>query len=125
MARNIVIIGSGVGGCAVAALLAKAGYQVTLLEAHSFPGGRCAAMEKQGYYFDFGVHMFSRGNKGPHGEVNRKIDGNLRWINMNPACRVMGMAEFDFPLDIRPIGHQITIARKLELSQRTIGGHFV
>ncbi|HAJ34451.1 MAG TPA: C-3',4' desaturase CrtD, partial [Chloroflexi bacterium] len=37
----IIVIGAGVGGLTTAALLAQAGLDVTVLEAHVYPGG-CA-----------------------------------------------------------------------------------
>ena len=124
MSRKAVVIGSGIGGCAVASLLAKAGCEVTLLEAHPFPGGRCASMEKQGFYHDFGVHMFSRGDRGPHGEVNRKLGGNLKWITRDPACRVLGRVELDFPLDIKPLMRQVNLARNLGVRAKSYVGAF-
>lgn len=39
MRGKAVIIGSGVGGAATAALLAKQGLEVDLIESHSFPEG--------------------------------------------------------------------------------------
>jgi len=113
MKKKIIVIGSGVGGSASAALLAKAGHDVTLFEAHSFSGGRCSTMEREGYHYDFGVHMFSRGDKGPHGTINRMLGGNLSWVTRNPSCRVMGRTEFDFPLDIKPLFTRFQLARKL------------
>jgi phytoene dehydrogenase-like protein len=41
MADRIVVVGAGIGGLTSAALLAKAGLDVTVLEAHIYPGG-CA-----------------------------------------------------------------------------------
>jgi phytoene dehydrogenase-like protein len=35
----IVVIGAGVGGLTTAAMLAQAGLDVTVLEAHVYPGG--------------------------------------------------------------------------------------
>ena len=124
MSRKSVVIGSGIGGCAVASLLAKEGCEVTLLEAQPFPGGRCASMEKQGFHYDFGVHMFSRGDRGPHGEVNRRLGGDLKWITRDPACRVMGRVELDFPLDIKPLMRQVNLARNLGVSAKSYVGAF-
>ncbi len=124
MAKKAVVIGSGVGGAAVAALLAKEGHQVTVLESHPFSGGRCASMEKDGFRYDFGVHMFSRGHKGPHGTVNRRVSGDLAWVARDPACRVMGRVEFDFRLDIRPLLRQLGVARRLGVRPRNYTGAF-
>ena len=37
--NRIVVVGAGIGGLTTAALLAKAGLDVTVLEAHVYPGG--------------------------------------------------------------------------------------
>jgi phytoene dehydrogenase-like protein len=124
MAKKIVVIGSGVGGAAAAALLVKEGHQVTVLESHPFSGGRCASMEKDGFKYDFGVHMFSRGARGPHGSVNHLVGGDLAWVTRDPACHVMGRVEFDFRLDIRPLLRQFGVARKLGVRARNYIGAF-
>ena len=36
---HIIVIGAGIGGLTAAALLIKSGFQVTVLEAHIYPGG--------------------------------------------------------------------------------------
>ena len=124
MRSKAVVIGSGVGGAATAALLAKHGLEVDLIEAHSFPGGRCASVKRDGFVVDFGVHMFSRGGSGPHGEVNRLLGGDLGWITWDPPCRIMGKTEFDFPLDIRPLMRQIGVARKLGVRPKNYAGAY-
>ncbi len=89
MSKKVLVIGSGVGGLAAAALLAKRGIDVTVFEEHSFIGGRCSAYEKDGFKFDFGVHMFSRGDAGPHGEVARRVLADLKWIKNDPSCEAI------------------------------------
>jgi phytoene dehydrogenase-like protein len=122
--KKVVVIGAGLGGTASAALLAQSGYEVTLLEGHSFHGGRCATMERRGFRYDFGVHMFSRGVSGPHGQVNRELGGDLQWITQDPPCHVMGKMEFDFPLDIKPLSRQINLARQLKIGPASLLGVF-
>ena len=53
-----VVIGGGIGGLASAALLARAGYEVTLLEAHETLGGRAGSWEKDGFRFDTGPSWY-------------------------------------------------------------------
>ena len=122
--KNTIVLGAGVGGIASAALLAKQGHRVTLLEAQSFPGGRCTALDKDGFRYDFGVHMFSRGIVGPHGEVNRLLDGSLSWITRDPAARLMAVQELDFPRDIRPLSRQVRLAKALGVKKRNYLGAF-
>ena len=124
MGKKAVVIGSGVGGSGSAALLAEAGYDVTLLEGQSFAGGRCASLEKEGFRYDFGVHMFSRGDKGPLGEINRRSGGDLRWVTHDWPCHIMGRMEFDFPLDINSLLRQFYLARKLGVKTRNYPGAF-
>jgi len=125
MGKKVLVIGSGVGGLAAAALLAKRDIDVTVFEEHSFIGGRCSAYEKDGFKFDFGVHMFSRGDAGPHGEVARRVLADLKWIKKDPSCRVMGAIEFDFPLKINSLSRQIYLARKLKVNPARYIGAFL
>ncbi|QIS13598.1 phytoene desaturase family protein [Nocardia arthritidis] len=69
---NVVVIGAGIGGTALTLLLAHAGLRVTLLEKNNYLGGFCAGYEKQGFQIDFSTHLFTRGPKGPLGEVLRR-----------------------------------------------------
>lgn len=55
--NKVAIIGAGVGGLSTAAELAKAGLDVTVLEAHVDPGGCAATFFHQGYRFDAGATL--------------------------------------------------------------------
>ncbi len=50
-----VVIGAGIGGLTVAALLAKSGLDVTVLEAHKSVGGCASTFSIDGYRFDVGA----------------------------------------------------------------------
>jgi phytoene desaturase len=56
--KSIHIIGSGFSGLASAALLAKQGYQVTVLEKNEQVGGRARLWEKDGFIFDMGPSWY-------------------------------------------------------------------
>lgn len=55
---KVLIIGAGIGGIATAARLARAGFQVTVLEKNEKPGGRCGQMVVDGHTFDTGATLF-------------------------------------------------------------------
>ncbi|HEY1955193.1 MAG TPA: NAD(P)/FAD-dependent oxidoreductase [Polyangiaceae bacterium] len=71
--HRAVVVGSGIGGSAAAMLLAHAGIPTTLVEKNRRIGGSCSGYEKQGFHIDIGTHMFCRGDKGPLGEVLRRV----------------------------------------------------
>ncbi|WP_349902368.1 phytoene desaturase family protein [Parafrigoribacterium humi] len=53
-----VIIGGGIAGLATAALVAKEGYNTTILEARSELGGRAGSWERDGFRFDTGPSWY-------------------------------------------------------------------
>ena len=56
--KKIIVIGAGFSGLAAAALMAKQGCYVTLLEKNSQPGGRARIWEKDGFRFDMGPSWY-------------------------------------------------------------------
>ena len=52
---HLVVIGAGIGGLSAAAMLARRGMQVTLLEAGEAPGGCAGTFSSGGYRFDAGA----------------------------------------------------------------------
>ncbi len=56
---DVVVIGAGIGGLSTAALLAKAGKSVLLVERHDRPGGYAHGFKRRGFHFDSGVHLVS------------------------------------------------------------------
>ncbi len=58
MARRIVVIGAGFGGLSAAALLARQGHSVTVVERNDQAGGRATVWEQGGFRFDLGPSWY-------------------------------------------------------------------
>lgn len=56
--QKILIIGAGVGGLAAAALLARNGYDVEVIEKNAKIGGRARVWETEGFVFDMGPSWY-------------------------------------------------------------------
>lgn len=58
MAKKVIIIGSGFAGLSAASFMAKAGWEVTVLEKNHTPGGRARQYTEQGFTFDMGPSWY-------------------------------------------------------------------
>ncbi len=77
---DVIVVGSGIGGLTAAALLAKKGVDVLVIEYHYMPGGACTSMRRQDVTFDVGVGMmFGFGETGfnPHVFVMNELEEEI------------------------------------------------
>ncbi|WP_233709865.1 phytoene desaturase family protein [Pseudomaricurvus albidus] len=85
---DVVVVGSGIGGLANAALLSLLGKKVCVLEQHYTAGGFTHAYEREGYEWDVGVHYIGEVHL-EHSPMRRLFDvvseGRLRWSEMDPV----------------------------------------
>jgi len=56
--KSVIVIGSGFAGLSSATFLAKAGYDVTILEKNDSLGGRARVWEAEGFKFDMGPSWY-------------------------------------------------------------------
>ncbi|KAG8440994.1 hypothetical protein GDO86_006651 [Hymenochirus boettgeri] len=91
---DAIIIGSGIGSQATAALLAKAGKRVLVLEQLGKLGGCCHTFNEKGYEFDVGIHYIGQMNENSPTRIliDQLTEGQLQW------------APLDDPFDIVVLG---------------------
>lgn len=84
---DIVVIGSGIGGLSCAALLARYGFDVTVCESYSLPGGAAHAFERNGFNFESGPSLYSglsyRPSSNPLRQVLDAIGEDLPCVTYN------------------------------------------
>jgi phytoene dehydrogenase-like protein len=82
---DLVVIGSGLGGLCAAALAARYGLEVVVLEAHTIPGGAAHGFSRQGFQFESGPSLWS---------------GLGSWPSPNPLAQVL-----------RAVGESVPVAQ--------------
>ncbi|MBN1281194.1 MAG: phytoene desaturase, partial [Candidatus Thermoplasmatota archaeon] len=90
MKENTIVIGAGFGGMAAAALLAKDGHHVTVLEKNDQPGGRAIVYKEKGFVFDMGPSWYLMPDvfEKFFAEFGKKPQDYYRLVRLNPAYRV-------------------------------------
>lgn len=64
MNKDVVIIGSGIGGLSLGIILSKSGYRVTVVEKNRFPGGMMRTYFRKGLECHVGIHYLGALGKG-------------------------------------------------------------
>lgn len=90
MTKRVVIIGAGIGGIATANLLAKAGYDVTIVEKNNMPGGRAGTLKKAGFTFDTGPSWYLMPEVFEHyfALLGKPVRDQLNLVKLSPAYKV-------------------------------------
>ncbi|MHC4474159.1 MAG: FAD-dependent oxidoreductase [Planctomycetota bacterium] len=115
---HVVIVGAGVSGLSVAAVLVKGGFEVTIFERDGNVGGLAASFTKNNYIFDFGPHIFFGKNIIPElsnfFDVNKEIFENR---NLKQAIYIQGKL-FSHPFRLKEI---LTRIEKRKLPKAILG----
>jgi len=111
---HAIVIGGGIAGLASAALLAKDGYRVTLLEGRDQLGGRAGSWERDGFRFDTGPSWYLMPEVFDHffRLMGTTAAEQLELVTLDPGYRVYFEGERE-PIDITASREQ-----NLELFER-------
>ncbi len=87
---SVTVIGAGFGGLSAAALLAKDGYDVTLLEKNSQPGGRARVLRDKGFSFDMGPSWYLMPDvfENFFKEFDKKPEDYYKLQRIDPSYRI-------------------------------------
>jgi C-3',4' desaturase CrtD len=91
---DAIVIGAGVGGLTAAALLARDGWRVALLEGHIEPGGCASSYRRKrpdgsSYIFDIGATLFGGFQPGgAHHWVARRLGVRFPVVPLEPAMQI-------------------------------------
>ena len=100
--KKTVIIGSGFSGLSAACFMAKAGWDVTVLEKHNMPGGRARTLTAEGFVFDMGPSWYWMPDVFERffNCFGKKVSDYYHLKRLNPSYRIYWTAEaMDIPAD--------------------------
>lgn len=105
--KRVIVVGAGIGGLSAAALLAKNGFTVTILEKNTEPGGRARIMRTHGFTFDMGPswYLMPEVFENYFALFGKKTTDYYRLKRLDPNYRVFfGDDQVDVPADREKVG---------------------
>jgi len=97
---DAIVVGSGLGGLASAALLSSQGKRTLVLERHYVIGGFTHVFKRKGWEWDVGVHYIGEVHRERSvlGQLFRHItDGALSWADMGEVYDRIIFGETEYP----------------------------
>jgi all-trans-retinol 13,14-reductase len=127
---DAIVIGSGIGGLAAAAALAKRQRRVLVLEQHSVAGGLTQTFRRQDWIFAPGVHYI--GGVGPHpgqeGQFGRLLawlsDGALRFTACANPYDIIHLPGFEFGISHPESAYRDALHARFPQQHAAIAGWF-
>lgn len=61
--KKVIIVGGGIAGLTAGIYAMQSGFDVTILEMHTIPGGNSTSWKRDGYFFEGGMHWLTGSGK--------------------------------------------------------------
>lgn len=112
---NVVVLGGGIGGLAVAYYLSRTGrYQITLLEKEPVVGGLCASFEHLGFTLDYGAHKLYSTIPGIMDEIGAIFKGQIERVPKRNKVFLRGNL-LEYPLKLGNLGKNLGLSTLFNL----------
>jgi all-trans-retinol 13,14-reductase len=127
---DAIVIGSGIGGLAAAAALAKCNRRVLVLEQHFQLGGLTQTFRRREYTFATGVHYIGDVGEAPEfgnqfGHMLRWLtDGRLRFAPLGSPYDIVRLPDFEFPIEAPRAAYIGRLKASFPDETRTIDRYF-
>ncbi|SCZ07692.1 phytoene desaturase family protein [Alkaliphilus peptidifermentans] len=64
--KKVIVVGAGIAGMSAGIYALQSGFDVTILEQHTIPGGNCTSWRRKGYLFEGALHWLTGSSKKTH-----------------------------------------------------------
>jgi phytoene dehydrogenase-like protein len=116
---DVIVIGAGLGGLLTAAILARRGRRVLVLEREARVGGRLRSYEVEGCVVDAGAYLWPNRHLGPALEAAGATEFVASRIPLAQVLRIfvqgLGGQRFTFPWPGRPLNAELLAAAEAVL----------
>ena len=111
---DVVVVGSGIGGLSMAALLAHGGYRTLVVERMDRIGGRCSTEEYEGFKLPTGAIAIHRGDEVD--EVFKRVGTEMELVDVPPLYYRLAGKDYAMPSK-GSISTMFDIISKLEVDR--------
>jgi len=113
--KKVIIVGTGFGGLTAAGLLARDGFDVTVIEKNDHPGGRASVWKKDGFMFDMGPSWYLMPDvfEKYFDEFGKKPSDYMKLKRLDPSYRVF-FGKNDFVDISKDLDKNLKIFEKME-----------
>ena len=86
--KQVIIIGAGIAGLSAGIYARQSGFETTIYESHTIPGGASTSWRRKGYYFEGGLHWLT--GSSPKTSLNKlwrevgALDDSVAIYNRDP-----------------------------------------